>query len=198
MKRLYLLIVCLTIVFGASAQTMGELWASMPDSVAPYLNQTLREQMVQEKEAGGWMPVENLLGDTSVVSLLTSNYMKVKLSNSSVIELKLLDEKTIAMVQTWFGPEPESRLTLYSVAWQSMPSTFSPVCLTEKPDTMSTDEYEHLLALLEPQLIWLQLSEKDNSLSVQYAQIMLTPSERQEVSAIVKQTKYNWDGSRFK
>lgn len=196
MKRICLLI-CMGIAsLGLSAQSVMDMWVSMPDSIVPYLNSSLRAEMVKRKAAG--QLVENLAGDTTGVMLLTDNYIKVQASKSYIIELKLLDAQTMAMVQTWLGSEPESQLWLYDMSWKQKACTFVPVCIRERADTMSVEKYSYLLALLEPKLIWLQLSDKDDSLTAQYSLAMLSSIEKQELSGIIMQRKYNWDGNTFK
>ena len=63
----------------------------------------------------------NSLQDTTRIEKFTNNYIRVHLNNASKLEIKSLDNSTIALVQTWNGPIAESKLMLFSKEWKLKP-----------------------------------------------------------------------------
>ena len=118
MKK-YLIIICfLTCWLGTSAQNLREVWINMPDTISPYLNKNLRTELVDDVKMGVDPAVKNLLDDTTRIDRITKDYMLVRLSDASSMEIKLLDNSPIALIQTWKAPVAESKLTLFNQQWQ--------------------------------------------------------------------------------
>ena len=194
MKKLFIIAYSLLVASLASAQNMREIWLSMPDSLVPYLNNSLRTEVADYVDMTDMKPeVNNLLDDTTRINRLTNDYMQVRLTNSSVLEMRKLNDNRIATVWTWLGPAPESTLRMFDSEWNELPvsSTFEPTIV--RPDSMTVERFEELKSLLEPRLIELRLSPEDNSVTASYSLSLLSREEKKAVASILRQRKYSLD-----
>ena len=123
-RKSLLLITALLVAFTAQAQSMRTLWLSMPDSVIPYLNLKMRTQMANAK--GDTITSKGGLANKSLIETLAGDYLKAVLTEASTIEMKrfanLKGDSLVAVVNTFYGPEPESRLDIYDTSWKLLKS----------------------------------------------------------------------------
>lgn len=189
----------------AHAQSMREVWLSMPDSLVGYVNQSKRIEALDYRDMGLKLDVKNLLSGSTLVDTLTSDFMEVRLSEASTLQMKLLatadSDSVVCVVRTFLGPDPESVVDFYGRDWQPVAARFAwPAVdeLVQKPDTMPTVRYEELCRLMEPVLRSASLSIDENAITVSLAVPMLNVAEKEALSAILKQRKLKWDGRVFK
>lgn len=104
-----------------SAQTaVKDCWINMPDSLLPYLQQEHRRQLVQNDSASAI----GLLHEKSRLVRLTSDYLSVRLSESSTIEMKVVvassGDTLLFVVKTFLSPLPESEVYVSTPSWQGL------------------------------------------------------------------------------
>ena len=198
MKKIFLILLVTFSLLPLNAQNMRQIWLEMPDSIVPYLNRSLRTELADYVTMGMKSEVMNALRDTTRIEKLTDDYILVKLSNATKLEIKSLDASTIAMVQTWCGPLAESKLSLFSNNWEVKPLNIDVSPMFVKPDTMSQQRYSELLDMANVTMNEMQLSVKDNSLTIKYSVPLLSSTDKKEMQAILRQRKLNWNGTTFK
>lgn len=198
MKKIFLILLVTFSLLPLNAQNMRQIWLEMPDSIVPYLNRSLRTELADYVTMGMKSEVMNALRDTTRIEKLTDDYILVKLSNATKLEIKSLDASTIAMVQTWCGPLAESKLSLFSNNWEVKPLNIDVSPMFVKPDTMSQQRYSELLDMANVTMNEMQLSVKDNSLTIKYSVPLLSSTDKKEMHAILRQRKLNWNGTTFK
>lgn len=198
MKKIFLILLVSFSLLPLNAQNMRQIWLEMPDSIVPYLNRSLRTELADYVTMGMKSEVMNALRDTTRIEKLTDDYILVKLSNATKLEIKSLDASTIAMVQTWCGPLAESKLSLFSNNWEVKPLNVDVSPMFVKPDTMSQQRYSELLDMANVTMNEMQLSVKDNSLTIKYSVPLLSSTDKKEMQAILRQIKLNWNGTTFK
>ena len=198
MKKIFLILLVSFSLLPLNAQNMRQIWLEMPDSIVPYLNRSLRTELADYVTMGMKSEVMNALRDTTRIEKLTDDYILVKLSNATKLEIKSLDTSTIAMVQTWCGPLAESKLSLFSNNWEVKPLNIDVSLMFVKPDTMSQQRYSELLDMANVTMNEMQLSVKDNSLTIKYSVPLLSSTDKKEMQAILRQRKLNWNGTTFK
>ncbi|APW32006.1 hypothetical protein BWX39_04735 [Prevotella intermedia ATCC 25611 = DSM 20706] len=198
MKKIFLILLVMFSLLPLNAQNMRQIWLEMPDSIVPYLNRSLRTELADYVTMGMKSEVMNALRDTTRIEKLTDDYILVKLSNATKLEIKSLDASTIAMVQTWCGPLAESKLSLFSNNWEVKPLNIDVSPMFVKPDTMSQQRYSELLDMANVTMNEMQLSVKDNSLTIKYSVPLLSSTDKKEMQAILRQRKLNWNGTTFK
>ena len=198
MKKIFLILLVTFSLLPLNAQNMRQIWLEMPDSIVPYLNRSLRTELADYVTMGMKSEVMNALRDTTRIEKLTDDYILVQLSNATKLEIKSLDASTIAMVQTWCGPLAESKLSLFSNNWEVKPLNIDVSLMFVKPDTMSQQRYSELLDMANVTMNEMQLSVKDNSLTIKYSVPLLSSTDKKEMQAILRQRKLNWNGNTFK
>lgn len=198
MKKIFLILLVSFSLLPLNAQNMRQIWLEMPDSIVPYLNRSLRTELADYVTMGMKSEVRNALRDTTRIEKLTDDYILVKLSNATKLEIKSLDASTIVMAQTWCGPLAESKLSLFSNNWEVKPLNVDVSPMFVKPDTMSQQRYSELLDMANVTMNEMQLSVKDNSLTIKYSVPLLSSIDKKEMQAILRQRKLNWNGTTFK
>lgn len=209
-KNVLLLLMLLTFATNMSAKSLNELWVSMPDSLMPMVNKSQRIEFLDLKNLGVKAEVDNLLGESCQLDSVTSDYLKLTTSPSSLYEMRLLPQTSgdslLCIVRTFSAPEKESELKFYNQEWKELegtsllPSNLSDVSLymQAKPDTMSLERHHELQAMIEPQMFHLTWSEDGNELVSQLSLPLLGKEEKAQMLALLMQRKFKWDGEKFK
>lgn len=209
-KKVLLLLMLLTFATNMSAKSLNELWVSMPDSLMPMVNKSQRIEFLDLKNLGVKAEVDNLLGESCQLDSVTSDYLKLTTSPSSLYEMRLLPQTSgdslLCIVRTFSAPEKESELKFYDQEWKELegtsllPSNLSDVSLymQAKPDTMNLERYHELQAMIEPQMFHLTWSEDGNELVSQLSLPLLGKEEKAQMLALLMQRKFKWDGEKFK
>lgn len=107
------------------AQDLKTLFVAMPDSLSPFLTEVNRADFGDFLESGMKAEVKNRFGNTSEMTKLTSDYLFLKSTSASTLELKLLSlndsVKVICAVSTYFAPAGDSQITFYDTSWKELP-----------------------------------------------------------------------------
>ena len=130
MRRLLLLCLTLFIAALSRAQQPGELkdlFRQMPDSLLPVLSQNNRLDFIDFYESGMKAEVENLLGGTSRMTVLTADSLLISMTACSRVDMLLftLDEpqdsllRVVALVETFLVDSlyGESCVQFYTPDW---------------------------------------------------------------------------------
>ena len=213
MKKIkYILCACLMMAsLGMEAKSMKDLLVSMPDSMAPALNSNLRLEFAELQEMGVKAEVKNLLGEASVMDTLAQDFVQIRLSSASTLQMKKLPleqgDSVLCVVKTFAGPEKESELRLFTQDWKPLDASrlFDGKCigelagsLVQKPDTMSESRFEELKAMIEPRMVSALLLQHENAVVVRLSLPLLSTEDKKLVNAIKLQRKFNWSGKSFK
>ena len=192
-KRLLVAATAMLVTFSSQAQSMQSLWASMPDSLLPYLNHKTRTLMVDA--VGDTVSSSNNLSSVSSIVAITADYLKATLTEASSIEMKrfanLNGDSVIAVVSTYYGPEPESQLNIYDTTWRLLAANLQLDATLSRPDTMTEDEFELLKDKVEPLICAYHLSPNNLFLSATYALPIHHLEDKQKLKAILREKKYN-------
>ena len=97
--------------------------------------------------------------------------------------MKLLNDSTFCLVQTYNAPAPDSRIRLFDTKWNELPQTIERPSVDEfLSDDIDMDTRKSLQAL---PLIMARLSEKDNSITFQLQTGELTREQREKAEGKV-------------
>lgn len=120
MKRLILLI-SLFITISLQAQNMKELFVAMPDTLVPLLTKVNREDFGDFLASKMKAEVRNRFGKTSEMTELTDDYLYLKMTSASSMEMKLLplndSLKVVCVIQTYQAPVADSKVRFYDTDW---------------------------------------------------------------------------------
>ena len=198
MKKTLIIICFLTCWLCVSAQSLREVWIEMPDSILPYLSKSQRTELADYVEMKAEPVVLNVFGDSVRIERMTNNYLLVKASEVTLLEIKLLDNNTLALVQTWKAPVAESKLSLFNLQWQPKEAVVEYNENIVKPDTMTDEEFNDLKSLMYPRLKEYRLSAENNSLSVSWNYPLLSKKDAKRVADLLKMQVVNWTGKDFR
>ena len=198
MKKTLIIICFLTCWLCVSAQSLREVWIEMPDSILPYLSKSQRTELADYVEMKAEPVVLNVFGDSVRIERMTNNYLLVKASEVTLLEIKLLDNNTLALVQTWKAPVAESKLSLFNLQWQPKEAVVVYNENIVKPDSMSEEEFADLKSLMYPRMREYRLSAENNSLSVSWNYPLLSKKDAKRVADLLKMQVVNWTGKDFR
>ena len=177
MKRTLIVICFLTCWIGVSAQSLREVWIEMPDSVMPYISKSQRTELADYIDMKAVPAVLNSFGDSVRIERMTKDYLLVNANKAMRLEIKLLDNNTLALAQTWMGPAAESKLSFYNLQWQPKKVVVAYKENIVKPNTMSDEDFADLKPLLFPRMKEYRLSADNNSLSVSWTYPLLSKKD---------------------
>ena len=198
MKKILIIICFLTCWLGVSAQSLREVWIEMPDSILPYLSKSQRTELADYVEMKAEPAVLSTFGDSVRIERMTNNYLLLKANEATRLEIKLLDNNTLALVQTWMAPAAESKLSLFNLQWQPKEAVVAYKANIVKPDSMSDEDFTDLKTLIAPRLKEYRLSADNNSLSVSWNYPLLSKKDVKRVTEILKSQVLNWTGKDFR
>ena len=198
MKKILIIICFLTCWLGVSAQSLREVWIEMPDSILPYLSKSQRTELADYVEMKAEPAVLSTFGDSVRIERMTNNYLLLKANEATQLEIKLLDNNTLALVQTWMAPAAESKLSLFNLQWQPKEAVVDYKVNIVKPDSMSDEDFADLKTLMSPRLKEYRLSADNNSLSVSWNYPLLSKKDVKRVTEILKSQVLNWTGKDFR
>ena len=192
---------------GVGAKSMKDLLVSMPDSLMPYLDKNLRQEMPELQEMGVKAEVKNLLGENSVMDTLTTDFVQIRMSKLSTLQVKKLPaaeagDSLLCVVKTFAGPEKESELYFFDQNWKPVEVGFDlnslATSLIQKPDTMNEARFLELKKMIEPKMVSVLLFEHEDSVVVRLSLPLLSAEDKKAVNVIKLQRKFNWNGKTFK
>ena len=111
---------------GLRAQDMASVFTAMPNQYIPQLEDAWRKDLVELFRAGKEARLKNTMDGYSCLTALTNDYLCLRTTDRSEVEMKLLplvnNTFVVCMVKTVEGPVPDSRVAFYSTDWQPLPA----------------------------------------------------------------------------
>ncbi len=207
MTKKLILILTLTLATMANAQTMGEMFVSMPDSIMPLLTQTSKRDMLDFLANGMDARVHNQLGEEVTLKHLTDSYLFLEMSEKSRVEMKLLFTTDsigiLAFVRTVEGPGADSHVKFFDTEWRqlkwmelphpSIEEFFSPA-----PDSIAEDTHYAQLSLADLCLIEVSASPDEPTFEITLNIDELAEKEKDAAICLVHPLLYFWDGATFR
>ena len=198
MKKTLIIICFLACWLSVSAQSLREVWVEMPDSILPYLSKSQRTELADYVDMKADPAVLNSFGDSVRIERMTNNYLLVKANEVTRLEIKLLDNNTMASVQTWMAPVAESKLSLFNLQWQPKEVVVGYQENIIKLESMSDEDFAELKTMMYPRLKEYRLSADNNSLSVSWNYPLLSKKDAKRVANLLKTQVLNWTGKDFR
>lgn len=212
-RAVFVLLLTVCCCFPAAAQTMEEAFVAMPDSLLPLLTKNNRLDMVDFVHNHMEARVENRLGSDSRMETLTGDYLKVKLTENAVVEMKVLpwqdSLKVVAVVETVYAPAPDSRVTFYDREWRAVeafgrfrtaegrsadtPRAFGISAFLKLPEGQLTTEQQQLLRELEELPLYeYRLAPDRNTFFISLSYGVLNRDQQETVKPILQDLVLEW------
>lgn len=188
----------------ANAQTVGDMFMSMPDSLFPYLTQEQRVELVKLKQV-----------DTSTSAVLRSVFncsvsldsleaacMTVNIDSTMTIEMARLatvsGDSLYCLLQTVSAPERETVASIYNKVWEKVSDVdWTDVPLLNRPDTMSDKEFANRTSLIEFRMVEARLENAD-TIVLKLNVPMLSSEDKRLLRDILVQRRMRWDGEKYR
>lgn len=187
------------------AKNIAGMFMNMPDSLIPYLSADIRSSLLQQPTQSNGK-IQSLLHEDISVDSLSEDYLKIRLSASSILEAMQVKtdngDELCCLVRTYYGPAAESTVELYDSAWHKQSTELLPKVavsdLIARPDTMSNSNYKQTLTELSPLLINIKAQPQSHGLVYSLSLPLGNKEGRKKLEAILKPKKYIWNGSTFR
>lgn len=192
------------VMVSANAQTVGDMFMSMPDSLFPYLTQEQRVELVKLKQV-----------DTSTSAVLRSVFncsvsldslgaacMTVNIDSTMTVEMARLatvsGDSLYCLLQTVSAPERETVASIYNKVWEKVSDVdWTDVPLLNRPDTMSDKEFANRTSLIEFRMVEARLENAD-TIVLKLNVPMLSSEDKRLLRDILVQRRMRWDGEKFR
>ena len=162
------------------AQTrIRDVYAEAPDSIFPLLTKNNRLDQIDFRENNMPAVVKNKFDDRCELLVLNERYLKLKLSERCIVEMRLTSDSTFCMVETFSAPAPDSHVRFFDTAWHELPQSIKFPAVDE---FLSEDvDIDARLALQALPLIKASLSENDDNITFELQLSELSREQRQKV-----------------
>ena len=121
MKKIFLLSLLYCVSVSAFAQLrMRDVFAQLPDSVLPLMTKNNRLDCIDFIENGMEARVKNRFDDQVVLDVLTDDYLSIRTSEGSFVEMKLIPKVSDTLIyvnRTYSGPAEDSEVRVYDISW---------------------------------------------------------------------------------
>jgi hypothetical protein len=181
MKKNLLLFFLLLSGVAMHAQEAKTLFVNMPDSLSPLLTAVNRADCIDFLESKMKAQVKNKFGGASEMTDLTPDYIRLKVSEKSEWQMKLLatgdTTKIICAVSTACGPACDSKVRFFTTDWKELPVANFLVTpsvdafFVSPTDTLQIDEYNRVRSQADMLLLKADLSKVDATLTFSFATI---------------------------
>ena len=169
-------LLALVALCGLRAQDMASVFTAMPNQYIPQLEDAWRKGLVELYRSGKEARLKNTMNGYSTLLNLTDDYLCLRTTDRSVVEMKLLplvnNTFVVCMVTTVEGPVADSRIAFFTTDWASLPKAdllSMPEGTWFIKEGAETDEaYPELKVSLDMDLFRYQLSATENTLSITY------------------------------
>lgn len=158
------------------AQDMASVFTAMPNQYIPQLEDAWRKDLVELYRSGKEARLKNTMNGYSTLVNLTDDYLCLRTTDRSEVEMKLLplvnNTFVVCMVTTVEGPVADSRIAFFTTDWASLPTAdllSLPVGSWYLKEGAEADElFPELKAALDMDLFRYRLSAVENTLSITY------------------------------
>ena len=102
----------------AQQMKMRDVFAQAPDSIFPLLTKNNKLDCIDFIENKMRARVKNKFDTYSELTTLTDDFLRIQISEKSSAEMKLVNDKLLCLVKTYYGPGADSKVFFYNTQWQ--------------------------------------------------------------------------------
>ncbi|MDO4931383.1 MAG: DUF3256 family protein [Prevotellaceae bacterium] len=203
MRKKILTFVMSAFMAAAHAQSVSDMFVTMPDSMFPYLAKEQRGELVNLKKVDPSVPAElrSIFDGTVALTSSDDDLMTLMVDSAVVMELARLGSVTgdsvYCLLRTVRTPEWDTSASIYNKEWIKVEDiSFDDVELVHRPDTMTENKFQELQNLIEFRMVEAHFEGKD-VVALRQSLPLTTKEERKRLNDILMQRKLKWDGKRF-
>ena len=201
MRRLVFLLF-IGVYCSLQAQDMRTLFVEAPDSVFPLQPKRMRVELAEFAAAGMRYNLSNVLDGKSVIESVTDDYMLLRSSGVSTMQLRKLplgDSFLICVVNTVVAEAADSRIAFFDSKWRRLPTGDFFAFPQISEFFVSSDAATSADAgLCDIYLVELLLGKDDNSLVTTYTMPdYMSDEDAGKVRPLLREIVFHWNGNRF-
>ena len=192
---------------GAEAQNMEKLFAEMPDSIVPVMSKTNRLDCIDFFKSKMTANVQNVFNGRSSISDLDENYLLLKPTSRSQVEMRLYnvgaETGIIAVAYTYMAPAKETTLAFYTTKWEKL-ETADYISLPQKKDFVKesgaadTEKLEKAKGILADAFIFATIGKESGDISFALSTDALAEADLKQAAPYMAQPpRYVWNGKKF-
>lgn len=212
MKNLiFTIMICLTSIHALAHTNVCDLWANMPDSIIPYFNSGIRNEMLDMYKSKNNTKSKNLLNGSCWIDSISDNLMNLHINESTQLQIATYQcadsAQIICMIKTYNISAPESEITFYSLEWSKISNRLETTetgntnqiirTFTQHPNTMEEQKYNEIIKCIEP-IMFTATINKNLEIEIAIAGTFLTKQEYDDFETIKKKKCFKWNGEIFK
>jgi len=200
MRKIFFLLLAFCSSFSTSLaqeQKMRDVFANMPDSILPLISKNNRLDCIDFIESKMPALVKNAVEESIELTALTDDYLKLKMSNVSDAEMKLLKvndtTQVICMVKTYAGPVKDSSIRFYTMDWRELDKKVEipdvDAFVADVPESEQNHRHNVVAMLRDMPFIMISLSPEDEQLTLSLQTGELLKKDREWVEPYLKVLK---------
>lgn len=202
MKKILIIPLLLLSCAFVRAQDMRSLFMSAPEGVLPLLSENSRADCIDYIDAGMEAVVTNSLDGKTVMKALTDDYVDIRMTGSSSLQMKLLPlqdgGRIICVVKSVKAEAENSHVAFYDLDWKPVVGKK----LLEMPAIadffVSTDSAAKYIDKCDMYLVKCSLSDGDLTLTAEYTMpSYMNIEDAVLVSPLLRKVVFLWNGRRF-
>ena len=200
MKKLFIItFVFLLAVADGAAQSMREVFINAPDSVLPLLTRINREDCVDFLKAGMHAGVTNRLDGKSELLSITDNYMELRSSEYSTVQMRLFPfagDTVVAVVKSVCAEACDSRISFFNSNWEPCAVSFVRPPIADF--FLSADSAARYMPKCDIYLVKLTLSPTEETIVAEYTMPQyMSKEDSVAVAPCLRSLIYRWQGGAF-
>ena len=192
------------VMVSANAQTVGDMFMSMPDSLFPYLTQEQRVELVklQQVDTSTSAVLRSVFNSSVSLDSLEAACMTVNIDSTMTVAMARLatvsGDSLYCLLQTVSAPERETVASIYNKVWEKVSDVdWTDVPLLNRPDTMSDKEFANRTSLIEFRMVEARLENAD-TIVLKLNVPMLSSEDKRLLRDILVQRRMRWDGEKYR
>lgn len=147
MKKIFTLLFTALLSIYTLAQEAKTVFINMPDSITPLLTAVNRADFIDFLESNMKAEVTNKFNTNSEMTVLTSSYIHIRMTDKSTWQMKLLplneNTQVVCVINTTCAPACDSNIRFYTTGWEELP-TGNYITLPKEDDFFTTVTQEQL------------------------------------------------------
>ena len=188
-----------------AATDMGEVWEAIPQKLVPTIEPNRRMDMIDLYHAGQPARAATLLGGEAEITAMGDNYIAVRLSTSSTLQIKRIKtakETIYVTIHTLYAPAANSRIEIYDSRWQPLDThRYLPEIKTDDFVASSVDKAQRreiLTAVLIPTIEYTMNEASDDiAANATFEQTLDADTYRSIAPDLLLHRTLQWNGSRW-
>lgn len=181
------------------AQNIRSAFVQMPDTLLLLLTQNDRRDCIDFVDAGMRAVVTNRLGGKSELTRLSPDYLCLKTSPTSTMQMRMLPhaagDSILCVVNSVHAEACNSDIRFYNSKWEEL-SLFSKPRI--KDFFLPSDSLQRYIDMADIYLVKLELSSVSDSLRADYTMpSYMTSDDSTKIAPMLRTLWYNWDGHGY-